>query len=60
MTNSDNIFKTPSSFLKINEKIAKKPVKNRQRIWKFDIEKSIGNFQMYDKIPYMIHNGKAN
>lgn len=60
MTNSENIFKTQSNFLQINEKIAKKPVKNRQRIWKFDIEKSIDNFQMYEKIPYMIHNGKAN
>lgn len=60
MTNSENIFKTQSNFLQINEKIAKKLFKNRQRIWKFDIEKSIGNFQMYEKIPYMIHNGKAN
>lgn len=60
MTNSENIFKTQSNFLQINEKIAKKPVKNRQRIWKSDIEKSIDNFQMYEKIPYMIHNGKAN
>ena len=60
MTNSENIFKTQSNFLQINEKMAKKPVKNRQRIWKSDIEKSIDNFQMYEKIPYMIHNGKAN